>query len=228
MPLLPALPFSVTIDQVLLGQGANPAVIRTRRPRLLSAAERALAEGLSLLTPRALYRQLRVEAIHHERIVLEGGYTLSGMLVTRQLAGAESVVVLLCTVGDDIEKQSQHYLESDPLHSLALYGVGSAAAEALSIAACRYFSEQAHREGQMTTIPLSPGLEGWPVGRGQPEIFQILDGAEIGVELLSSGVMRPVKSVSLVLGIGKQFDPSARMCDLCARRESCTFQSHDA
>ncbi len=224
MPLLPDLPLDITIDQVLLGQGADPQVIRARRPRLVAAAERALAEGLPLLAPRVAYEQLAVREVRHERILLENGHALTGPLVAGQLMTAEKVVVLLCTVGDAIEKLSLRTLESDPVHSLALYGVGSAAAEALSTAACRCFGEQAARQGLLTTVPLSPGLEGWPVERGQPEVFRILDAAAIGVELLPSFLMRPVKSTSLVVGIGKQVDTNARICDFCSRRYTCAFQ----
>ncbi len=224
MPLLPDLPLDITIDQVLLGQGADPQVIRARRPRLVAAAERALAEGLPLLAPRVVYEQLVVREVRHERILLENGHALTGPLVAGQLMAAQSVVVLLCTVGDSIEKLSLRTLESDPVHSLALYGVGSAATEALSTAACRHFGEQAARQGLLTTVPLSPGLEGWPVERGQPEVFRILDAAAIGVELLPSFLMRPVKSTSLVVGVGKHIDTSARICDFCSRRYTCAFQ----
>jgi hypothetical protein len=34
------------VDDILRGQGAIPEIIRTRRPSLVSAAQRALAEGL--------------------------------------------------------------------------------------------------------------------------------------------------------------------------------------
>lgn len=227
MPLLANLPLDLTIDQVLLGQGIRPQTIRARRPRLVASAERALAEGLPLLAPRVVYEQLKILEVRHERILLENGHVLSGALVAGQLMSAQSVVVLLCTVGDAIEKLSLRYLESDPLHSLALYGVGSAAAEALSAAACRYFGQQAARQGLLTTVLLSPGLEGWPVERGQPEVFRILDAAAIGVELLPSFLMRPVKSTSLVVGIGKSIDTSSHICDFCSRRYACAFQDHD-
>ncbi len=228
MPIITNLPLDITIDQVLLGQGANPQVIRARRPKLIAAAERALAEGLPLLAPRVAYKQLTVKEIRHERILLENGESLTGPLVARQLMSAQSVVILLCTVGPAVEQLSLRYVESDPVHSLALYGVGSAAAEALSTAACRYFGQQAAEQGLLTTVPLSPGLEGWPVERGQPEIFRIIDAGAIGVELLPSSIMRPVKSTSLVVGMGKQMDTSARICDFCAKRYTCSFQDHYA
>ncbi len=226
MPILTDLPLSITVDQVLLGQGADPAIIRARRPRLVTAAERAIAEGMSLLAPVVAYQQLAVKEVRHERILLENGATLTGPLVAQQLMTAQSVVAMVCTIGPALEEASLRYAESDPVHGLALYGVGSAAAEALSTAACRHFGEEAAKNGLLTTIPLSPGLDGWPVERGQPEIFKIVDARAAGVTLLPSAVMKPVKSLSLVIGIGQQIDTSARICDFCSKRYTCTFQDH--
>lgn len=228
MPLLTDWMLEINIDQVLLGQGANPQIVRARRPRLVAAAERALAEGLPLIAPAVAVGQYAIQEIRHERILLENGATLSGPLVARQLMSARSIVAMVCTIGPALEELSLSYVESDPIHSLALYGVGSAAAEALSTAACQYYSSQAAQAGLLTTIPLSPGLEGWPVDRGQPEIFRLVDSAAAGVTLLPSFIMRPVKSVSLVIGLGEQIDTAARICDFCSRRETCTFQDHYA
>jgi hypothetical protein len=225
MPTLTNWTLNLTIDQVLLGQGADPQIIRIRRPKLVAAAERALMEGLPLIAPVVAYEQLNVKAVRHEQILLDGGAALTGPLIARHLMTARSVVAMLCTIGPALEELSLRYLESNPIHSLALYGVGSAATEALSTAACRYFGEQAAQSGLLTTSPLSPGLEGWPVERGQPEIFRIIDAAAVGVTLLPSLVMRPVKSLSLVIGVGSQIDTSARICDFCSKRETCTFQN---
>lgn len=226
MPVLTDLSFELTVDQVLLGQGADPAIIRARRPMLVEAAERALDDGAPLLRPVVAYERRDVKEILHERILLDGGAALTGPLVARQLLGARSVVAMVCTIGPALEQASLRCAMEDPVHSLALYGVGSAAAEALSTAACSHFGQQAAVSGLQTTIPLSPGLDGWPVERGQPEIFRLVDAAAAGVTLLPSLVMKPVKSVSLVIGIGEQFDADARVCDFCAKRTTCTFQSH--
>ena len=45
-------------DQVLRGQGADPATLRARRPALVGVAERALQVGTPLLQPRVAYEWL--------------------------------------------------------------------------------------------------------------------------------------------------------------------------
>jgi cobalamin-dependent methionine synthase I len=64
--------------------------------------------------------------------------------------------------------------------------------------------------GLHTSIPLIPGMNGWPVDVGQPQIFTALDAAIIGVSLNENAQMIPRKSISMVVGIGKSsfnFDP---------------------
>ncbi len=60
------------VDSVLRGQGADPAVIRSRSPAVVRFAERALEEGMPLLDPIVIYRRLPVESVRHERIALPG------------------------------------------------------------------------------------------------------------------------------------------------------------
>ena len=51
-------------------------------------------------------------------------------------------------------------------------------------------------------------------------------GREIGVELTPSGLMNPIKSVSLVMGLGAELVSEGRSCDYCAMRETCRYKSH--
>jgi hypothetical protein len=227
MPLLRDWDLSLDVDQVLRAQGADPAVIRARRPALVDAAEQALQEGLAYLAPVAAYRELAVESLRHERLFLTGG-VLTGPLVAQHLRSAQQVVVLACTIGDALERVISEAMSEDPVRGLALDGLGSAAAEGLAAAAAAHFEDQARAQGLQTTIPLSPGMVGWPVEEGQAEIFSLVDGGEAGISLTSGGMMVPRKSISLVLGVGKDVAAEGRACDFCNLRETCRYQNHYA
>lgn len=214
------------VDAVLRGQGAEPGAIRLRSPRLVETAERALEVGRALLEPQTLYRELDVEALRHERLILEGGLALSGRLVSEHLGGAARVALILCTVGEALETYSSEVSRDDIVFGLALDGVGSAAVEALANAACKYFEDQAVELGLQTSIPISPGMIGWPVEVGQPEIFSILDTAQINISLSKYGLMTPRKSLTMALGFGPTMQISGRTCDYCAMRATCRYQDH--
>jgi hypothetical protein len=51
MPVLRDWELALDADKVLWGQGADPALVRVRRPRLVAIAEATIAEGRPLLTP---------------------------------------------------------------------------------------------------------------------------------------------------------------------------------
>lgn len=226
MPIWNHPDLDIDADAVLRGQGAEPGAIRERSPRLAEIAERALEEGNTLLKPQALYRELDVEVLRHERLILDSGLTLSGELIAEHFGPAERVVLLLCTVGVDLEAHATEVSKDDIVYGLALDGVGSAAVETLANAACRFFEDQAGELGLQSSIPISPGMLGWPVEKGQPEIFNILDSTEIDVRLTEYNLMIPRKSLSMVLGFGQTMKTGGRTCDYCAMRDTCNYQDH--
>jgi hypothetical protein len=225
MPLLGDIDLVLDVDGVLRGQGAVPEVIRRRSPHLVQVATRAMEEGRPLLHPRVLYQYGEVVRLHHETLYLKDG-TLRGPLIAQHLAGARQIVTLICTIGATLSERVAELMGKDILYALALDGVGSAAVEALANAACHYVENQVAAQGWQTTIPLSPGMVGWPVEEGQPQIFKLIDASQIGVSLTEAGVMLPLKSLSMVLGSGPELQTGGRPCDYCSMRETCRYQDH--
>lgn len=216
--------------------GADPQEARRRRPALAEAAEWALREGLPLLAPAVVCREFRVERLVHERLVLapaagcgaavgaSGRGALSGPLIARELAHAERVAALVCTLGGLVDEVSAGLMESDPLLGWALDALGSAAVERLSEAACERLAQRAAAEGLQVSLPLSPGMEGWPLEEGQRQIFDLLEGDTAGVRLGASLQMEPRKSLTLALGMGREVERSGSACDACALKETCQFR----
>lgn len=215
----------IDLDDVLRGQGADPAALRRRNPLLVQTAERALAEGRSLIRPAAVHRELAVRGVRHERLELEGGGFLAGSLLAQHLAAAERVVVAVCTIGEALEARVAALMASDPLYALALDGFGSAAVEALANALCRRFSAQAEAAGEKTSLPLSPGQPGWPLAEGQAQIFALVDPSRIGVQLTDHAMMVPRKSLSMVVGVGRNLQIVGSPCDACPLKERCRHRS---
>ena len=156
MPVLRNWDLAVDADKVLWGQGADPAVIRARRPRLAQIAERVIEEGRGLLAPALLYDSFDVLGLRHERLDLAGGGSLTGPLIARQLGRAARVVVAVCTVGGGLSRYASEVSQTDPVRSLALDGLASAAAQGLAESACQYFEAQAAAGGLVASIPLNP------------------------------------------------------------------------
>ena len=91
---------------------------------------------------------------------------------------------------------------------------------------CRRIEDAAAAEHLQTSIPLNPGMIGWPFLEGQQQLFALLDAQSIGVRLHDSGLMEPIKSVSFALGLGREMGQAGRTCDYCAMRELCRYNGH--
>jgi hypothetical protein len=226
VPLLQEISFEINVNDVLRAQAADPEKIRQRSPHLVKVADKALEEGYPLLEPKVLYEKLAVESFKHETLKLSNGGSLRGQLVAEHLAPAEEVIIVLSTVGFSLEEQSVELVKTDPVAGLALEGVGSAGVEALTNAACNFFEEKALERGKKTTIPLSPGMTGWPVEQGQPEIFSLIDSQSINITLTPNHLMLPRKSLSMVIGIGENIRTDGTTCDYCSMKETCRYQDH--
>lgn len=216
----------IDADRVLRGQGADPAAIRARKPRLVELAERAVQEGLALIEPAVVYRFASVAVMKHERLLLTEGVPLTGALIAQHLSPARYIAMCVCTVGAAIDERISALLPREPAYALALDGFGSAAVESLGAELCVRLEQDAARLGHCTSVPLNPGMVGWSVEIGQPQIFSNVEAEAIGVTLTDSAQMLPRKSTSLVLGFAPTPFEVGTPCDFCALRDTCRYQHH--
>ncbi len=234
MPILTQWQFELTADEVLRAQGAEPEAILARRPSFRNVTEKAIALGLPLLQPRVLIEEFAIKQLTHERIELDTDSNaprksyLTGPLITQHLGRAKKVIVVVCTIGIQLDEMVSSMFKTNPLMAMALDGVGSAAVESLGIQACNYLEDRARLKGLNTTIPLNPGMIGWPVERGQPGLFTLIDSERIEVSLNESCMMTPNKSLSMVLGQGEDVSPIGTACDFCSLNDVCKYQAHYA
>ena len=217
------LPLSLNADDVLRGQGLNPELIHNRKPLLLAAAERAYSRGLDLLHPKAMIHEIAVHAHRHDRILLKDGLSLTSPVVISHLGGAMQVIAAICTIGQELEKSVTDLLTPDPHLALALDGLGNAAVEMLAQQVCAHIAKKVQSQGWTASTPLSPGITGWPVEVGQPQIFTLLGPSVTGVSLTPGGMMLPKKTISFIVGVGPAMS-QVNMCDVCNLRETCRYR----
>ncbi len=215
---------ALEVDDVLRGQGADPAVVRARRPALVQAAEQALEQGMARVQPAALVQEVRVLEHRHDRLLLAGGGRLTGTRVAGHLAGAVRVAVALCTIGPALETEAARLMSVEPVLALALDGLGNAAVELVGQQVCGRIGESAHWEDLETSTPLSPGLKDWPVEVGQPQIFDLVQAERAGIQITPGGMMYPQKSISFVTGIGHKM-AQTHPCEACSLKQICRYRN---
>ena len=217
----------IDLDAALRGQGADPGELRRRRPQIVKATAAAVAEAQTLLSPLVLYRELQVVQHHAGALELDTGRLECGEWLAERLADAQRLVAIVATIGPAVEDRATELFPDDPAYALALSGAGTAAVEALAAHACDRFRRLGATRGLRGSVQCSPGSPQWPAESAQPLVFDLVDPAgehEGDVRLLPSMLMRPVKSLSLLLGLTTESAGREHECDLCAISSSCRFK----
>jgi hypothetical protein len=212
---------SETIDEIQLALDRNDLMASLGYPAAQSIArelprqiEPAILLGWPYLRPRATYSIYGVQSQSALAIRI-GGVSITGQ-IGGFLQGASRVGVFVVTVGQEISLQSEAATTSgDLVSSWALDGLGSWAAEATAQALMvRLESHLAASES--ISMRYSPGYCGMNLAQ-QRAIFQLVQAAAVGVTLLPSMLMQPMKSVSGLVGMGSDlaFGDARSPCEQC-------------
>jgi hypothetical protein len=213
---------------------AEAAELRTRdgsldrvlaRPGGREQWEAALADARALAAPAAVWELVPVEEFRHGAVVLRGGARLAGGPIADVVAGAQELALAVCTVGEAVtDRIRDHQREGRLLRGVLLDELASMAVDSVRQQVCRRLSAEAAAAGQCASVSLSPGESQWPLS-DQAVIFSLVDAAAIGVSLSPTLLMRPLKSLSLVLGRGGRGAPAGGDgCDYCVIRERCEWR----
>jgi hypothetical protein len=136
------------------------------------------------------------------------------------------VFFAVCTLGKRISEFAISLFSTKPAMAIAVEGMAAAATEVLGNQICHIIDNLANSEGLKTSIPLNPGMIGWPVEEGQSQIFSCLDTLPIGVTLDATYLMKPLKTLSMVIGAGKDINNLGISCDYCSIQKTCTHSSY--
>jgi cobalamin-dependent methionine synthase I len=204
--------------------GSLPKLLE--RPAVRADWDAALADARTLVEPAAAWDTFPIREFRHERLILADGTRLGGGPVADVTAGATELIVAVVTAGSAIsERASELQAQGRRLHAMFLDDFGSWAVDQVRQQFCRRIEAEAASQGLRASAALSPGESAWPVDE-QAVIFKLLDAGRIGVSLTPSLVMRPIKSLSLIVGLGS--GPlgveGGSNCDFCTIRERCAYR----
>lgn len=197
-----------------------------RSPARQAAFEEMLQEIKEIIQPAAVWERFPIKELKHERVVLANGLKLGGGPVVTVIGGAEELVAAVCTIGPEADGRIAHYQQhKDLFRALLLDELASWAIDMVRQELCRWLEEDLQRQGVRASAPLSPGESVWSV-KDQRIIFDLLDTGPVGVSLSDSMIMYPLKSLSLILGTGRQpmGVEGASNCDFCSIKERCSYR----
>lgn len=211
------------------------AIDRTRLARILgyeapeipepflTYLDQAFQDCYSLSDIKVAYRIVDQVEILKNKLIADGLEFKVGKTILEELNGAEKLAFFVCTAGNMISEESAELLKGeDPVLGYVYDAMGSEIVEALSKKTLQIIREETRKDGLKVTNSYSPGYCHWSVA-DQHKLFAILGGKPCGVSLTESSLMYPVKSISGVIGIGKEVTFQDYQCSLCTL-ENCMYR----
>ncbi len=145
-------------------------------------------------------------------------------IVASQFKKAEKAALFACTIGSVMEKWSKQLLnKGEPVLSYFVDTVASVVVESATNFLHDYIRKEMNKLDLKITNRYSPGYCDWSVSE-QHFLFSFLPNNFCGITLNESAMMLPIKSISGIIGIGKNVKYTDYICDKCKRKD-CTYRS---
>ena len=138
-----------------------------------------------------------------------------GKIILHQLKGSEAYALFIATAGTEYESYLQRLKnEGDMVRVYIADALGSVIAEKTADMLETCLQVSINKLGWHHTNRFSPGYCGWHVSQ-QQLLFPLFQGHTCGVRLTESSLMLPIKSVSGIIGLGKEVRRLDYTCGLC-------------
>ena len=203
MPII-KLPINIEKSGVLRYLGYKNPESEKIYPMVEEQVDMAIREAYKMAEPQINYGVFKVTVkTKDKKILLENGHCFSGSYIFNKLKEAEEAVIAILTIGSKIEEKSGVcFSQGDYLQGMIYDAIGSVALKDLKKSFFKKLCEKARIAEKGITCGLSPGDGDWSI-QDQTVIFKLVYGEPIGVSLKDSMMMTPVKSISVVYGMGK-------------------------
>jgi len=184
--------------------------IPARNERLKDAARELTRNAIAVARPLGIYMEAPARVIDRGTVEI-GGSIFKSRALSKNLETLDRVFPFIVTIGRELD---EYPLDKDAMMlRFFLDGIKTA----VLVNAVDWLARQIQeRYGLSGTAHMNPGeISDWPITEQQP-LFALFRGAEkeIGVELKSSGIMKPVKSRS---GVIFENDCGFATCWLCTQ-----------
>ena len=216
-------PGVVTAERVAVLQriGMSQEQVSARLTRLLDSAARTFERCAA---PSAVFT--RVSLAEFGRIYAGEGANADATPLEEVYPRADALAVFAGTLGHTMDEGIRRLFDrGDYALAYLLDVIAGCAAEQLAQLTANEFARAIGSGTNPQAVPYSPGYCGWHLS-GQRALLEHVRPRDIGVELSSSYLMDPIKSVSGVLVVGSpnihKFRPTYAFCASCGTKSCCT------
>ena len=145
-------------------------------------------------------------------------------IVTSQLRNSEFAAWFVCTAGEEISHYTRQLMdEGDLIKGYVVDVLANVVVEAAMDRIQSNLKTEIEKSGLKITNRYSPGYCDWDIAE-QKKLFTIFPENYLDIALSESCLMIPVKSVSGVIGIGKEVKFNNYTCHLCSDK-NCLYRN---
>ena len=215
--------------EVLRYQGCHNNKLQKAHNAITKITREEIERGHHLFEPKGISSPVKIKQISFSsgRVGLKNGISLNfSPSIMNLLKGVSYLVLGVATIGDCLEnKVSELFSQGEYPRAIALDAVGTVSVRSLSHYMRSLVCQEVKEQNLQTTKYFSPGSADWDISQ-QKNIFQIIPVDKIGVKLTESYMMIPQKSLSWVMGIGKEIITASKGNDSCkiCLAENCQFR----
>ncbi len=182
-----------------------------------------LSSGHEIIHPLFHAELFDLQELSKKTFTIENKQFECGAKIIRQLNKSEKLALFTCSVGyGPTEQYKMYWKNNEPLKAYFTDRLGSIAVEKAMDIFQDQLEKEMNDEKLFITNRYSPGYCGWSV-KEQAKLFALLPDRPCGITLTPSSLMLPEKSISGVIGIGKEVRFSAYSCHLC-ELSTCVYR----
>jgi len=228
MKIIKNIKLKIDEEEVLRYQGYHRNKAGKTGEIILETTRKEIEQGYCLFEPKGIYSKVMIRNVSSEgRINLENGLHLEiNNSMLNLLRGTSYLAFGLSTIGNHLEeKVAELFAKNEYPKAIALDAVGTVASRFLSQYIRSVVCQEAKEQNLQTTKYFTPGTFEWDINQ-QKNIFKIIPADKIGVKLTESCMMVPKKSLSWVIGIGKEIIITSKGNDSCkiCLADNCQFR----
>ena len=146
-----------------------------------------------------------------------------GKTIRKELKNSEHIAFFICSAGETISQKSKTLMAGeDPGLGFVYDTMGSFIAEAVGDKIQEDLKIEVQNNKENITNRYSPGYCKWSV-IDQHKLFSLFPDNTHQVSLTPSALMHPVKSISGIIGIGKDVNFRDYACELC-NSTACVYR----
>ncbi len=146
-----------------------------------------------------------------------------GKQVCGYLKGSEIAALFICTAGEEFNSLIDHFNSNgDLLEAYLVDAIGSLTVENAMDRIMDQLEEEWIDQNYKITNRYSPGYCNWHLAE-QHKLFQLIEGHATNIQLTESSLMMPTKSVSGIIGIGREARKRDYGCSTC-NNATCIYR----